>query len=81
MPPPLMPAPQIVHVEDFAIGARTNTLCVVRIAGGLAGQWHCFCGEALALPLTHLTMDEALRHAKQDLHRHYREAHAVESQP
>lgn len=72
----LMPAPQLVHVEDALVDGRTCTIAVVRIAGGLAGQWYCPCGDAQTLPQTHLTVDNALDDARHALARHHLDVHA-----
>ena len=70
-----MPAPQLVHIEEVGLDGRTYTIAVVRVAGGLSGQWHCPCGEAFTLPLTHLTVDDALHDARLDLRRHHLDSH------
>jgi hypothetical protein len=72
-----MSAPQIVHVEELAHGARTYTLTAVRVEGGLAGQWHCPCGDAGTLSATSLTIRDALDQAKRDVAVHHNARHSV----
>jgi hypothetical protein len=73
--PSLMPAPQLVHIEEVAIDERTYTIAVVRVAGGLAGQWHCPCGDARTLSVSHSTLEHALRDARLDLQQHHLTSH------
>jgi hypothetical protein len=73
--PLLMPALQLVHIEEVGLDGRTYTIAVVRVAGGLAGQWYCPCGEARMLPGGQLTVDHALRDARLDLERHHLSSH------
>jgi hypothetical protein len=73
-----MPAAQIVHVEEVVLDSHSYTVCVVRIAGGLAGQWHCACGEAYALSTTHVTVDDAAQEARRNLAEHHQREHAAE---
>ncbi len=74
--PSLMPAPQLVHIEEVDIDQRTYTVAVVRVAGGLAGQWHCPCGEARTLPVSHSALEHALQDARLDLQQHHLTLHA-----
>jgi hypothetical protein len=72
-----MSAPQIVHVEEFTLSTRTYTLAVLRVEGGLAGQWHCACGEANSLSATSFTIQDALNHARRDVEFHHNARHTV----
>jgi len=72
-----MPAPQIVHVEEVRLNTRVCTVSVLRVSGGLSAHWHCDCGEAAALPDTHLTVDNALQSAKRHLQNHFAVSHEV----
>jgi hypothetical protein len=74
-----MPAAQIVHVEEVLLNSHSYTVCVVRIAGGLAAQWHCTCGEAHALSSTHASVNDAVQAAKRSLAEHHRRDHADEA--
>jgi hypothetical protein len=76
-----MSAPQIVHVETVVLDGRTYTVSVVRVAGGLAGQWHCPCGAASVLQTTHVTVEHAVRSARSDLEQHHIARHAGSRQP
>jgi hypothetical protein len=71
-----MPAPQLVHIEEVDIDQRTYTVAVVRVAGGLAGQWHCPCGEARTLPVGHSALEYAIQDARLDLEQHHLTLHA-----
>jgi hypothetical protein len=66
---------QIVHVEEVPLGKRTYTITVLRITGGLAARWNCDCGVAVDLTTAHLTIEDAIRHAKQDLSQHHNSQH------
>ena len=76
-----MPASQIVHVEEVVLDARVYTVSVSRVAGGLAGRWHCPCGAAHALSTTHLKIDDAVQEAKRSLEQHHQRFHAAQAQP
>jgi hypothetical protein len=76
----LMSPAQIVHVEEVSLGKRTYTVTVVRIAGGLAARWYCDCGEVVALTTPHLTIEDAIQHAKQDLSQHHNTQHSANAQ-
>jgi hypothetical protein len=79
--PSLMPASQIVHVEEVALDSHNYTVCVVRVAGGLAGQWHCACGTVHALSTTHVSVGNAVQEARRSLAEHHQCEHAVAAQP
>jgi hypothetical protein len=74
-----MPAAQIVHVEEVVLDAHAYTVCVVRVAGGLAGQWHCACGEAYALSNTHVSVADAVRDARRSLTEHHQREHRAQA--
>jgi hypothetical protein len=75
-----MPASQIVHVEEIVLGSHSYTVCVVRVAGGLAGQWHCACGEAHALSSTHMSVDDSVQAARRSLAEHHQREHFTKAQ-
>ncbi len=71
-----MPDPQLVHLEEVSLDRRMYMAAVLRVSGGLSGQWKCPCGEAQTLPHIHLALDDALQDAKRDLRRHHLEFHS-----
>jgi hypothetical protein len=73
-----MPAAQIVHVEEIVLESHSYTVCVVRVAGGLAGQWHCACGEAHALSSTHSSLEDSVQATRRSLAEHHQREHTAQ---